>query len=179
MPLLHLLYKKIIRSTSDPIIYRSLFDQTRSQKFGFNQMSYDGHGNCGRLSELLKSDLDVRKTFKSVSVQLKSRSIDEMTRLRLPVHNHAFLLCDENIIIDPTYKQLFIYKVGRIEKFISPYADYLYSLPPIFMGTTQEMESLTKVLSSKRSYDHYHHTDPLLDDWYQNTRSMNPDHRMY
>ncbi len=173
------LYRKIVMESTHPVIYRSLFDKARSEKLGYNQQTYDGHGNCQRLSELLKAELDRNKifsgdigVFKSVTVQVKHRSANEVRQLKLPINTHSFLLCDKTLIIDPSYKQLLITKTGHNQKLFSPYAEYLYGLPPIFMGTIQDMRDLISKLGLYRSYDLTHQSDFIADDWYENTQML-------
>jgi len=83
-------------------------------------------------------------------------------------------LYSDKYIIDPTYKQLFIKRYGDIRKFYSLYAEYLYRLPPVFIGTEDELETLKFTLDREKKFDFYHENDNYLDVWHKEAKEFDP-----
>jgi hypothetical protein len=84
---------------------------------------------------------------------------------------HFYVSVDEGqLIVDPLYRDLLMLGRGLTRKWTSPYANLLYSLPPIFVGTVQEMSNLIAKMEVQRQKDP-DHCDDLLGDimrWYRN-----------
>ena len=73
-------------------------------------------------------------------------------------------------IVDVLHRNLFMLHRGRVEKWSSPYAEYLFSsLPPVFVGTIEEMEQLNEDLAKRRHDDIWHKDDNLGDNmrWFR------------
>jgi len=86
------------------------------------------------------------------------------------VEDHVFLKCGD-LIIDPTYRQFFTdnrsvsstsTNSGRSE-----YNDYLYSLPPFFVGTRDQLQELSHQLEAMHSheFDYNPFSKDRLDHW--------------
>jgi hypothetical protein len=149
--------------------YISMYDPIRRELYGLTNKSYNGHGQCGIMTIILYDYLNKINQDPSKWIKIKERSIDEVEKKKLSVNNHMYLCITENnedYIIDPTYKQLLIRNTGNINKFTSFYANYLYNLSPIFIGTKLDLSMLQNKLKNIRNYDKYHCDDEILDDWY-------------
>lgn len=66
---------------------------------------------------------------------------------------HSFVACGEDYILDLSYKRLFLDKKRGCKFMHSPYLEVLYNLPPVFLGTREELKNLAKVLLTLKSYD--------------------------
>jgi hypothetical protein len=155
-------------------VWPSMYDSFRYKKYGLIG-SYDGHGQCGCVSKLLKDHIVSQKLFEDVSICKTVKSIEEATRNSLSCYDHVFLKVSNKskneFIVDGTYKQLFIQKRGPVDKCVSPYADYLYNLPPVFIGTYDDLFELMHDLQRIKSADPLHADDIFITDWYSGTNN--------
>ena len=164
----HDLYKLIDKHyVNNSFIYESHF----YEKLGRHPNAYKGKGECGLISRLIKNHLEVTKLFGDAKINLYQSEKPQwlVDELRLSVHNHMFIKSDE-LIIDPTYKQLYFFACGKMEKWDSPYCKYLYSLDPVFIGTPAELENMVIKLKSIRDTDPYHATDVWITDWHSSAQ---------
>lgn len=150
------------------------YDTVREEKYGYEPLAYDGRGYCEyicmKLAPYLHSSeckVSLVKRFLTHDFILTHDSFGQ-TYSYPQGYGHAYLrVCfgDEegtDIFIDPTYKQLFINKRGPMKKFFSPYAEYLYSLPPVFAGTKQDFVDLVQEIEERKQHDPYHKHDRSL-----------------
>ena len=153
-----------------------LYEFTRRQTHGLSVQAYFGKGECGYTCNILKDYLVRNKIYKTVDIYIKRRTRYEIEFHKLSCNDHAFLqTVDEKnnyYIIDPTYKQLLFVGAGNVTKWTSSYTEYLFNLPPIFIGTKQEIVKLLQDLKMKRLQDEEHckDNDNILDDWYDDVK---------
>jgi len=155
------LYRKIDKH----YLANNIYDPYLLQKFGRVPKAYVGLGECHRTSLLIKYCLP----FPKVGLYLSTKDQLFIEHTRLPVYNHVFLKTDD-LIIDPTYKQLFFWPIGDINKWDSPYAEYLQNLDPVFIGTNDQLETLINQLKERRDMDSYHKNDIWIVDWYETAK---------
>lgn len=159
----HHLYKVIDKHyLLDTQIKNRIYDRVLLESYGRCMRSYVGQGECHRASLLVKDHL----AFPNMKLYLSTKDILFVEKTRLPIYNHVFLKSDD-LIIDPTYKQLFFFPSGSIHKWESPYAKHLQSLDPIFIGTNEELSSLITELKERKDDDIYHRDDIWIVDWYR------------
>lgn len=66
------------------------------------------------------------------------------------------------LIVDVLYRNILMVHAGYTRKWTSKYGNYLFNtLPPIFVGTVQEMEDLIKDMKQRRQQDPEHANDIL------------------
>ncbi|OGT38289.1 MAG: hypothetical protein A3F12_05260 [Gammaproteobacteria bacterium RIFCSPHIGHO2_12_FULL_38_14] len=53
-----------------------------------------------------------------------------------------------------------------VEKWFSNYAEYLYRLPPVFIGTDEELDQTLSDLYNRRQLDVLHKNDIWFNDWH-------------
>ena len=153
-----------------------LYEFTRRQTHGLSIQAYFGKGECGYTCNILKDYLVGNKIYETVDIYIKRRTQYEIEMYKLSCNNHAFLqVVDEKnncLIIDPTYKQLLFVGAGNVTKWCSAYTEYLFNLPPIFIGTKEELIKLLQDLKMKRLQDEEHckDNDNILDDWYDDVK---------
>lgn len=153
--------------------YKFMFNIDRSQKNGLNFNSYDGKGECGSVSKIIKNYLLLKNKNLNVQLCMKYVPLSLVYTRSFGCCDHAFLLVNNNLIIDGTYKQLFINKSGHVSKNFSSYANYLYaSLPPFFIGTKQQLDYLTKRLECRKNLDNQHKNDYIYNEWHKNYETI-------
>ncbi|MDP3560640.1 MAG: hypothetical protein Q8R83_00470 [Legionellaceae bacterium] len=166
--LFHFICEQYVNKPFRPAIY----DYIRAKKYGNTIASYDGAGECGQITGSLQQYLLKVHGIKT-NRYLKDRW-HEYSEKELSCYDHMFLrTSDEKIIIDPTWKQLFFAKSGKTDKWFSDYTEYLYSLPPVFIGTSDILESTLDSLHKVRNTDPLHKDDLWLPDWYERTERLN------
>jgi len=116
-----------------------LFDYTQKSKYGEVKESYVGEKLCGEACYVLKHILNQYNY--DVKVWYNTR------RYGKEIDDHCFIVVNNKIIVDPTYRQFIksnmIYSQDSIE--------YLYNkLDPFFIGTN---EMLHEILSNKYIYN--------------------------
>lgn len=114
--------------------------------------TYEGYLSCGAASYLLNYYLD-QYHIQSTMVQ-SSRNID-----------HTFLISNEHIIIDPTYKQLFRPNTSHETHGHDEYHTRLYEMHPyIFTGLRDELASLFHEMNTLHKQVYHGDTlDDILD----------------
>lgn len=157
-------------------IWSHLHDSLRYDKYGSCQ-SYNGRGFCGVISYSLKDYLTSNNIFDNVRICTTQKDIEQITKLGLSYSDHIFLKAlnkdNQQLIIDGTYKQLFITKRCPVEKVFSPYANILYNLPPVFIGTYDDLYKLMCCLQKWKNADSLHIQDSFITDWYSETKYQN------
>jgi hypothetical protein len=63
---------------------------------------------------------------------------------------------------------LFIQKYGKISKWTSPYAEYLYNLDPVFVGSSSDLKIMLGNLKERKDADELHEDDIFVDGWHSN-----------
>lgn len=148
----------------------AIYDRIRATKYGNTPASYDGAGECGHISNMLQEYLDVHGI--KTNRYLKNRWCDYSEK-QLGCYDHMFLCTsDEKIIIDATWKQLFFDKSGKTDKWFSKYTEYLYILPPVFVGTPDLLRNTLHSLHKIRDSDPLHKDDLWLPDWYEKVENI-------
>jgi len=144
---------------------------------------YDGSGHSFLATKVAKDVLssDPNSIFKNFKVYYHHIDAHEALRKRTK-SEHTFIKTtlkedglEFNYIIDPTYKQLFIRRYGYVNQFNSSYANYLYSLPPVYIGTIQELDNLISKLERKRNIDKFNNYDIIVDHWYNQAKEIEND----
>lgn len=147
-------------------IWSNIHDANRYDKYG-PAKSFDGIGFCGLISYSLKDYLIKNNVFDMIHLGITQKDPSEITKLGLPYADHIFLkVTNQDLIIDGTYKQLFINKRGQIDKLYSPYANMLYELPPVFIGTKTDLFNLMETIKNCKNTDPLHNRDPHIIDWH-------------
>lgn len=115
-----------------PIVYEEsndlfLHNKKRMEFYNRSQNTFEGYMSCGGTTYLLHYYL--LKNNINTKLGLKSFGYGKY------LEDHCFLYSD-NIIIDPTYRQIFRQNVNGD----SFYKNYLYNLPFIFVGTYDDLD---------------------------------------
>lgn len=144
-----------------------IYDCHRSERYSDKLLSYDGKGEDLESSLLIKNQVMKNNVFPHTRVKLQKVN-GGFHKGNVKASHHIYIRVDHpglrSIIIDPTYKQLFFVKRGRIEKWFSPYAEYLYRLPPVFVGTETDLKAMVESLQVLAKLDEYHKEDAGLFD---------------
>lgn len=126
------------------------FEYLREQKYGRNEMSYNGKGCCGMYADLINTYINGEIVCKTISVEECFKGAG------YAVHDHCYII-KKGKIIDPTFRQLFINTTGKKEKSFSPYAEFIYGeLPVIFYGTQEEFKLLVDKIKKRKEEDVLH-----------------------
>jgi len=118
----------------EPNHHGYLFDYSQKLKLGETKNAYIGEKLCGEacfvVSRLLKPlNYDIKVKYNS---NYKIKNIDD----------HCFILINNSIYVDPTYKQFLKYNIKDNNKSIN----YLYNeLDPFFIG---KREDLMKIIDN-------------------------------
>jgi hypothetical protein len=160
------LYRKI-KEFNQPLFY----DSVRAEKYGQTSLAYDGQGCCEHICARLvpyftspDCKLSMVRHILSHDFILTQDSFGQVYSYPRG-YGHAYLKArfeGIDLYIDPTYKQLFINKRGPMSKFFSPYAEFLYSLPPVFAGTKEDFVELVEQIEERKERDPYHTKDKSL-----------------
>lgn len=143
---------------------------------------YDGYGQSVLATKITRDYLNSNTNssiFNNIKIYHHEISCYEALEKRSQAE-HMFLRAglkdnSREYIIDPTYKQLFIKKYGDVQKFDSSYATYLYNLPPVFIGTEEELSKLKSKLRKEKSLDFFHEHDNYIDNWHSESKEFDPD----
>jgi hypothetical protein len=161
----HWIYSKIISEWG--VTTSSLFNPIREQVFDYSKLSYDGQDGHKGLMHLLK------KSYPDCIIPTIS-----IGHPNGECKTHSFILWKSHgrtWIIDPAYKQLLIRRipicygdsgtplgenmVDNDIKFFSPYATYLYNLPPVLVSDSRDIKLKMDLIKEKRENDAYHEHD--------------------
>lgn len=159
-------YKVIVKENKIKPFANEIFDTFRQEKYSDPLLSYDGRSESFKTSLLVKKHIINNNIYKHAKIKLCqiNEKYDHANSLKYCRSNfHTFLKIEhpiiEPLIIDPTYKDLFFVKRGRVEKWFSTYAEYLYRLPPVFIGTENNLKHLVEELQNLAELDEYHKDD--------------------
>jgi hypothetical protein len=161
-----LLQRTLYNKIKDLSKSEHFYDTVREEKYSLSSLSYDGQGYCEYICAQLVPYFISPDCKLSMVRHILSHDFIITHDYSYPRgYGHAYLKAGFegiNLYIDPTYKQLFISKRGPMKKFFSPYAEYLYSLPPVFAGTREDFADLVKDLEERKRHDPYHEDDRSL-----------------
>ena len=108
----------------EPNHYSILFDFCQKKKYGETTQSYVGEKLCGEACYVFKNILEDEGY--NLRVMYNSR------RCGKEIEDHCFLVINQKIIVDPTYRQFLKYNILDEPKSLQ----YLYhGLDPFFIGT--------------------------------------------
>lgn len=103
-----------------------LYDSIQVKKYGYSKQSWFGYKSCGESCYILQKEL-IKQGY-DASVYLNYKKYED----------HCFIMINNNIIIDPTYKQFL--SDHRMEVNCA-YREYLFNLPPFFIGTREMLNN--------------------------------------
>lgn len=131
--------KKLRGVHTDPF-FKSCFDTTRVDRFGYSNHSF---GGSPKLIFELRDDFSTLKVFSQMSL-MTLYSFDTGAQMRLvglprSLKPKAGSYCDTHYLVDTGYKNYFK-SFATSETQI----DEIYALPPFFAGTIREWNSLCK-----------------------------------
>jgi hypothetical protein len=153
----------IYRETPDLGIY----DDTRRYKYGDTTASYSGRVRPTQVLQSTQSYLEKNhiSIVKCHFEAPRSWWYSNMNDKGLSFVGHTyFYIEEEELIIDTLYRNLFMVHRGHVDKWFSPYAEYLFKqLPPVFVGTYTDMLLLVKHMNNIRKSDLCHKDDPYVD----------------
>lgn len=128
---------------------KPLHNKQRLKYFPESSNTFDGYMNCGATSYILSYYLDKNGFTNTLTKKTKGY----LSRYR----DHTYIQCN-HLIIDPTYRQMFLPNTSRIDLCNGKdiYYEYLFSkLPYVFIGTDYELSSLYSYLNKlhKKAYE--------------------------
>jgi hypothetical protein len=143
-----------------------IYNPYRKELYGYGSQSYSGNVWS---YEMVKRALATVKTVLPESTVKMTYKIEYAGQQygpnELGIFGHSYVCVDNgNLIVDPLYRDLLILRRGYVTKNTSPYADYLFNLDPVFVGTTEEMEIIINNCNKEKLKDPEH-----KDDTYGNT----------
>jgi hypothetical protein len=151
-----------------------IYNRFRVEKFGHNEQSYTGNVWNHEMVEI---------AFVTTCKLLPNSICKKISKIEYSGHHyldnesstsgHFYVSVDNGkLIVDPLYRDLLILEKGWTRKLTSTYADQVYALHPVFVGTTQEMQILIGQMERFRKLDPEHATDLLgnLMRWYNNPK---------
>lgn len=153
-----------------PVKY--LYEHSRVKIYGRRALSYFANGESEYTSQILQQYLQQQAIYTNITYVIRpDRPRSQVELARQSVYNHVYLTAhdgEKKIIIDPSYKQFLFWGVGKTSKWTSPYTEYLFNLPPVFIGTIAELQDLQRDLRKRRQNDPEHRDEEqyYLDDWY-------------
>tara|TARA_B100000927_G_scaffold126983_1_gene102409 strand:+ start:3754 stop:4293 length:540 start_codon:yes stop_codon:yes gene_type:complete len=137
-----MLYKKVLKEI--PLLVdgkiHGIYNSKRVRITGKkNKHSYEGYTLCGAASHVLYKNLD-KPVKKYIMKKGKGRTYEDHVHLRY-----------SNILIDPTYRQMFRTNYGKGDE---EYFKILYEKNlPFFVGTLNDMEALYNKLNGQHKKD--------------------------
>lgn len=149
-----------------------IYNRTRAKKYSESLVSYDGRGFPHHVLGVTLKELEDELGKYPLLPLRSSPSIKMFTRYPFvfngricPVDWHSHFTINDKLIIDPLYRNLlFDCGSGTSDKLVSPYADYLFEkLPPVFVGTSRELQRLVKDVLIEKSKDPLHSQDNIGD----------------
>ena len=173
---------EIIHTTKNVNYQPSLkhaFNIGRMGKHGLTNLAYDGRGYSTEINNLLLSNIQKNFSFEFDRIECHYTQKyfwlgpDFVGDISSQSNSwHSFLKCykgTDETIIDPTYKSLFMIHRGKVAKWDSFYAEAIYKLPPVFVGTQNELNGLNKTMTEMRKHDELHKDDDIVD-WHSNSK---------
>lgn len=167
--------KSIIDNKSNSYLPIWAFELKRTEKFGKTNKSYYGRSysrdicliifNYLLVNYIKVDKIEYHKTEKYYYLNFNSDRT-------LTSDWHSFLVCykdNKEYIIDGSYKSLFMIHRGYVDKWFSEYAEKIFSLPPIFVGTREELNTLKKEMEEIRKLDKLHKDDEIPD-WHSDSK---------
>ena len=154
---------------SNPRKYSVLYDNPRAEIYGTNRLSYTGYARAEKINKILYDYINQEQKFTTVEMMIARRKLSDVIKHKLPSVHHCYIVANDNIIIDPTYRHLLINHTGNLDKTFSPYAEFVYNLPPIFIGTEFDVDILIAVAENEKEQDILHCADNIIHDWYSNS----------
>lgn len=125
-----------------------------------NQNSFEGNMACGGTCYLLHYYLEKYK----INTKMKKKSIGYGKYLE----DHCFLLYNEKIIIDPTFRQFFTDRI--LVK--NNYSDLLFNkLPFVFVGTIDDFYKMHKILSLNYNDIYKNKLETEVEDFWINSKN--------
>jgi hypothetical protein len=166
------LYNEIHQHCKSKHINAIVYDKIRSDRYGKKEQSYDGQGECGKVSRFVQDYLFTQGIKTRLHYSTKGAWV--MQKWNLSCYDHMFLRTadDLDMIIDPTWKQLYFQKSGKTEKWFSKYAEFLYTCHPVFVGTDRELDEMISKLYEMRQGDFLHKDDVWITDWHKSATSI-------
>jgi hypothetical protein len=152
----------------------------RQAQFGRTEQSYSGNvWNHEMVDIALKTTQSLLPDSNCKKISKIEYSGHQYHENESGTSGHFYVSVDEGqLIVDPLYRDLLMLGRGWTRKWTSPYSDLLYSLPPVFVGTVQEIADLITTMGVERQKDPDHVDDQLGDimRWY---RDPNHDYDFY
>ncbi len=149
-----------------------IYDRIRVAQFGRNEQSYSG--NVWN-HEMVKTAFQTTQKILPDSLCKKISKIEysgsQYRENESGTSGHFYVSVDGGkLIVDPLYRDLLMLSRGWTRKWTSPYANTVYSLPPVFVGSGKDMQDLINQMESERKKDPDHAEDLLGDimRWYRN-----------
>tara|TARA_Y100000389_G_scaffold162607_1_gene165459 strand:+ start:135 stop:674 length:540 start_codon:yes stop_codon:yes gene_type:complete len=145
-------YKNVIKEI--PLLVdgkiHGLYNSKRVRIIGKkNKYSYEGYTLCGAASHVLYKNLD-KPVEKYIMKKGKGRNYEDHVHLQY-----------SNILIDPTYRQMFRSNYGKGNE---KYFKILYEeSPPFFVGSLKDMEKLYNILNEQHKEDFNEVLDSPMD----------------
>ncbi len=149
---------------------KHVFDSIRQITNGMTNLSYNGRGYSRDLNRIiLNCLLDKHYDFDRIECHYTTRRIHFPPAYSHESYMysdewHTFLKCykdEQEIIIDPSYKSLLMIHRGSNAKYTSPYANRVFELPAIFVGSFTELTQLNANLAKYRKDDPLHSDDDI------------------
>lgn len=155
------------------------FDSQRTKTYGLTNRSWHGRGYSEDLNHMILYNMQAchSNPFDKIEMHYTEKPFylqpdfpgDEKS---LTSSWHTFLKCykgSKETIIDPSYKSLYMIHRGHVDKWNSPYANKIFDLPPVFVGSKKELDALNKDMSCARVEDPLHKDDDIVD-WHKDTK---------
>jgi hypothetical protein len=113
-----------------------LHNKERLKYYPASRKTFDGNMQCGAASYMLSYYMDQHNFVNTLTKKTKG--------VLSSYSDHTFIQC-QHLIVDPTYRQMFLPNTNRIDLCYGtdPYYEHLFTkLPYVFIGTDYELSGL-------------------------------------